>query len=544
MPEYPSVEFLAKVKSVNVYGNFEQYVVELLDHSHSSLIGEKVLLSSTSNLGLMPGEQFYFRSRIKVIPDASIPFQFSFKEYYARRGIHLQSFAPNDIKPKRVLAQKGVDYYIYLFRNYLRQNIVTALPNSNVNGVILALVVGDKTSLSKTLKEEYKVAGVIHVLAVSGLHVGFFYLFLMLFLRFVRIKWLHVFLLVIGLVFYAGLTGFSPSVIRASVMFFFFGLAKVLNRGSNSINVLFMASFFILLIKPLLLWEPGFQLSFMAVLGIVLLYEPVSSLVKSKYWLVNKVYSALSVSFVAQLFTAPLIIYYFHQLPVYFLLSNLVVVVLVQFVLLMGVLVGFLGGGYSALIYFTEYVTILMNDFIGLVSRLPFSSLDGLWVDEKQVFFLYLFIGSVLLFWGKKRRFFSVLAIACLLFAVSVAWFREEKFRNENYLAFHKSRGKLVIEELRGTSCKLFFASNDLDEDKLRQDFHAYFANRNIKELELLKLDTVLVTGNKTIGLMRTENELFFDLNVLQNKYSFNVRKRDGEEVFTSKDKKSLVIRR
>lgn len=539
--EYPVSLFLAEVHEVKNYQNFHQYKVELRDHKEVKLIGETVLLASTKNLELISGENFYARAKLKLIPEPSVPMQFSFKEYNARRGIYLQAFLPKDIYVRSVSLEKGFSYYVSLLRSHLRKNIQKSIKDKLTVGVLSALVLGDKTSLTHQVKNDYKTAGVIHVLAVSGLHVGFYYFLIMLFLRYVRIKWLHILLLALALVFYAGLTGFSPSVIRASVMFFFFGVAKVAVLGSNSLNVLFASTFFILLVHPFFLWEPGFQLSFMAVLGILVLYEPVSSLVKSRYWLINKVWSALSVSFVAQLFTAPLIIFYFHQLPVYFLVSNLVVVFLIQFALFLGVIIGVFGE-VSLVVWLTEKLVKFINAFIHFISNLPLAKINSLWINESQLVLLYGFIASIILFGLLKRRLFAFVSLITLVGVISISFTRKLNFEKQSYLAFHKARGKLIIEVLKHSQSRFLWFYDSKVISKVVTDFDTYHSFRNVSNFEVINMENVFLVEDNTIGLVRNKSELFYDLNVVVTKYAFSVLTKNGETVFSSHNNKSFYL--
>jgi len=193
-------------------------------------------------------------------------------------------------------------------------------------------------------------------------------------------------------------------------MFGFFGVAKICQLKTSSVNILFVSSFFILFFKPDFIYESGFQLSISAVLGILLFFRRIEAWFSFKYWILNKIWSLAAVSIAAQILTTPLILYYFHQFPTYFVLINMVVVLLVQIALILGSVAAVLGPFYGIgafLAESAEWICYWINKMALLVSNWPMSRIFGVHLEMRQVF--YLFIAILCIHWFivfKKRIFF------------------------------------------------------------------------------------------------------------------------------------------
>lgn len=282
------------------------------------------------------------------------------------------------------------------------------------------LILGGSGRLTGELREVFARAGILHILAVSGLHVGFVGMFLGLLLFFVpldyRVKFL---ILMVGLSIYAGVTGFRPSVCRATVMAFLFGLAIVLQRNVEHIHVINVTAIVFLLFNPLLLFDVSAQLSFAAVYGILYLYPKLGELIiqKAKRKL-RYLLTPMAVSFSAQLFVAPLLIYYFHRLPIYAIFTNLLIVPIASTIIFL-LFICFIIGLFwiTPLGIIAVPVRILISALLGLsqfVARIPLSTIN---ITAPPLLLLPLY----LMLWKKARRFVVWGAIAALSI-FSVAW--------------------------------------------------------------------------------------------------------------------------
>ncbi len=264
-------------------------------------------------------------------------------------------------------------------RQFMENKIAAAIPHPQERAVLTALITGNRSLLSSHTKEAYKNAGAIHVLALSGLHIGIIsgllncFLFLLdrtLFLRKIKL-----FICSLCLMAYALITGFSPSVQRATIMIITHKVIDMSRRKKGKWDVMLLSAAIIIILDPSQLLKPGFQLSYAAVFGIIAIFPAINS--AAQLWKnckfakpANAIWSLLAISLACQIATAPLSLYYFNSLPFFFLLTNLVVLPLVSIILYMAAGTFFLEGipiAGEGLQILTGHFLILMNYLIKLI---------------------------------------------------------------------------------------------------------------------------------------------------------------------------------
>lgn len=293
----------------------------------------------------------------------------------------------------------------------------------SARAVINALVLGQKDNLPTVVRSAYSETGTMHVLAVSGLHVGMLYWLLNLFLHGLKslsyVRWLSPFIALSTLWFYAFITGLSPSVLRATLMFSLVIWAPMLGRSSNIYNTLAASAFLLLFWNPNWLFSVSFQLSYLAVLGIVYLQPRIYAWWSFSSWALNKLWLLASISLSAQIATAPVSIYYFHQFPNYFILANWVVVPAALLILCLGLgvlMTGFWASLSGFLAWILEHVVNGVNTFLSSVQTLPYSVTDQLFLSPLTALLLYVFLILWLLFWHTRCLRYGI--TACLLMGV------------------------------------------------------------------------------------------------------------------------------
>ncbi len=323
----------------------------------------------------------------------------------------------------KVIASSPHDHIFGLIFNPLRSYVdrmLSDLLRDDQYRVASALILGGSGRLGQELKEVFSRAGVLHIMAVSGLHVGFVGIFLGAFLFFVpldhRIKFA---IIMCGLIVYAGVTGFRPSVSRATLMAFLFGLALVSQRNVSSMHVVNITAIVFLLINPLLFFDVSAQLSFGAVYGILYLYPRIEKNVieRVRQRILRIILRPMAISFSAQLFVAPIIIYYFQRLPLYAVFTNLLIVPIASIIILLLFIclcVGWLWFAVAevialpASIFITALVAV--SDF---AASIPFSSIR-LNISPVMIIPFYF------LFW-KRMRQPALWAAVILMFLFSLA---------------------------------------------------------------------------------------------------------------------------
>jgi len=263
-----------------------------------------------------------------------------------------------------------------------RQKLIGRLAMHKESGrLIAALVLGWKAELDKSTKESFRHSGVMHVLAVSGLHVGLVMLLIQFMTRFLRrnmVLSILRYLIILGSIwFYAMLSGGSDSVLRSASMCSFLGLSVILNRKSSGLNLLGIAALVLLCISPGSLFQPGFQLSFTAVAGLIL-YQP-KSVIRKRHYALEYLMNASRTSIVAQLWTSALAIYYFNSLPLYFLIGNLIILPVATLLLYSGIA----GLAFHSVPFLSDLLDALTNALANSmlysaaqISNLPYSEIQ------------------------------------------------------------------------------------------------------------------------------------------------------------------------
>lgn len=291
----------------------------------------------------LPDDILLVYAPISKIHQPLNPHQFDYSNYIKLQGAYGQI----RISENEILKAKTGRSTIFGIAQNIRANIVQKLKQTKLKtderAIVQAFVLGEKNDIDKNLYSDYANAGAAHILAVSGLHVGILYIILSFFLQPLnRMKHgivVQVIFVIVLLWCFAFLSGLSPSVTRAVTMFSFITSAKLLHRKTNTLNTLFLSLLVLLIIKPLWLFQVGFQLSYLAVFFIVWLYPIFNKVTYSKYWVVRKISAIVSVTLCAQLGVLPLTLYYFHQFPGLFIITNIVVLPLISGLMLGGILI-------------------------------------------------------------------------------------------------------------------------------------------------------------------------------------------------------------
>jgi competence protein ComEC len=355
------------------------------------------------------------------------PHEFDFKKFLAFKNIYHQQFVKAG---EWALVQRSDDhgflFYAHKARTWSVGTIKEFIASPREQGIVIALVLGVTDGLDNELLTAYAASGAMHVLAVSGLHVSIIYgILLLLFKPLGKGQAGQWFIATVSLILlwgYAFITGLSPSVLRAVAMFSFVAIAKPVGRNTNIYNTLAASAFCLLLYDPYLIMSVGFQLSYLAVLGIVYFQRPIYNLWEAKSWFADWAWQLSCVSIAAQLSTMSISLLYFHQFPVYFLLANLFIIPASFVVLIGGILlliVGALTTVASWLGFFLEWFVRIMNEGIFLVEKLPFSVIDGLHISPLQSWLIAAFtIAAIGLI--QFRKFFALLLLSICIVCFSL----------------------------------------------------------------------------------------------------------------------------
>ncbi|WP_301192146.1 ComEC/Rec2 family competence protein [Plebeiibacterium sediminum] len=428
---------------------------------------------------LLPGDQILFKSKLTKIQSVRNPYAFNYGAYLKSKKIFGCFYVDSD-QCYKLESGFSVRRYFYLIRNYFENKLLTVGLDNNVSSILIALILGDKTQINNDVKSDFSGAGLMHLISVSGMHVGIIYLIVVFLLGGFKSKInkkVQLVIILSCLWFYAGLTGMSPSVFRATIMFSMFIITKSLSRVNYNIyHALAIAAFIILLLNPEAIINIGFWLSFMAVISIVYFYPRINTMVYfAKPW-TKFIWSLFSLSLAAQIGTLPIVIYAFGYFPLWFFISNIIIVPLIPFVFIGGLLlmfcpvnslvVSFLMSGLNEIVLFVIEVASWINQF-------PLSKYAGLQLGLFEVGMFYVVIIFIVLY-NNKRTYQNVIGVL-----VSIVLF----VTLNSFKSYHQlSKEKLVIHEIKGKSAVSSISINDryLFEDSKLSDVEL---ERNIMPL-------------------------------------------------------------
>ncbi|MGZ8537848.1 MAG: ComEC/Rec2 family competence protein, partial [Flavisolibacter sp.] len=284
------------------------------------------------------GTRISFKKTLQEIKNSGNPGSFDYKTYSLFNGItHQVYLTKKDFVP---LAEKDISFFkafIFDCRHWVLKTIKKYIPQKKEQGLAEALLIGYKDDLDKNLVQSYSNTGVVHVIAISGLHLGLIYwLLIMLTSSLAKNKkasFIRLLVIILCIGWFSILAGAQPSVLRSAVMFSFLAAGEVLSRRTSIYNTLALSAFFLLFYNPFWLWDVGFQLSYTAVISIVAFFRPIYNWLYCKNKLLDMVWKLNAVTISAQLLTLPISMYHFHQVPTLFLFTNLVAVPLSSVIL-------------------------------------------------------------------------------------------------------------------------------------------------------------------------------------------------------------------
>ena len=433
---------------------------------------------SDSAFALHYGDLIAIPAPIREVSGAKNPEEFDYRAYLFRKGITGQVFLKDDTWLDLQTNYANPIYaFSYRFRDVLLASLHRSGLSDNEFGVAAAILLGYDDKLADEVRKNYVAAGSMHILCVSGMHVGIIYLLASFLLGFLnRKKWqvtLKQVLLLFLIWFYALIAGLSPSILRSALMISFVIIGEVIRRKGFIVNSIAASAFILLCINPNNLFEIGFLLSYSAVVGIVVLQHPIYDLLYVKNKLLDKAWEITAVALAAQVATIPYTLFYFNQFTTYFWLSNLFmtpisfVVVISGMVLLMVSWIPYVNTLVGYLVWGAVFV---MNWLVAKIESLPLSIVKGLYVSDFEFAMLLLaFVLLLLLVTLRRRRLFIAMLSAVLLFMVSLT-IRLYQSGNQDTMTVFSLRNHTAVDFVRGGE-HVLLADSTLMADESTVDY-------------------------------------------------------------------------
>ena len=455
------------------------------------------------------------------------PNQFDYSRYLENQEVYAQIYADES----QIRIGKNTATIWSLFSNF-RTKIIHNLEISNIKkgelNVLIALIVGQQQDISPEVLKDYQYAGAVHILSVSGLHVGFILLFVSFLLKPIpnskKGSFIKLLIILISLWVFGILAGLAPSVVRSVAMFSIVAIGNHIRRTVNTYHTLLVSMLIILLFKPSFLFDVGFQLSYLALFFILWLQPILSSIWIPRNKIISYFWDIITVSFAAQIGAMPLSIYYFHQFPGLFFITNLIVLPLLGVIMIVGLIAiiiacfssvpFFIAKPLELLITFLNYIIHRVASFEDFIIKNISFSYEMLWVSYLVILFTIL--------WIKKPSFRRLsIALCCVLLLQGIYIFARYKSENTDELIVFNVRKSSIITARTNNLVTVY--SNDsilksLDNNLAIQSylvgsFCEISAKKKLENLLYFKNKKILIIDSSTVYLKNIKPDILIITN-------------------------------
>lgn len=537
-PRKALIKVESSLKSNDYY---DKYIGQVLKIEHQETQGRILINIKKDSLqnDLNVDDVLVLKTNFDLINDSKNPYQFDYKNYLEKQNIYRQiTTSKTDIFILKT-QKTSIKGLAHKFRKRINQSLIKNGFNGDELAIINALLLGQRQEMSKEILENYTKAGAVHILAVSGLHVGIILLIITLFLKPLDYlkhgKLIKLIITLLLLWTFAFIAGLSASVVRAVTMFTALSIGLAFNRKNSLYKNLIISVFFLLLFNPYYLFEVGFQLSYLAVFFIVWLQPLIYSVWKPSFKPLDYFWQLFTVSVAAQIGVLPLSLYYFHQFPGLFFVANLLIIPVLGLILGLGItiiLLSLINLLPKALANFYQGVIDLMNHIIAWIADQESFLFQEVSFSLLLMLSMYLFIIFCFRWIENKtvNKFKYVLVTIVLIQVVLI--FEERKTSSYNELViFNKSRASaLAIKE----NHELRVAAN-LDLSIQKEIFKDYIIGSGISKITMTdtlknayQLDDEKLLIVDSLGIYRI-NDFVPDMVLLSNSPKINLERMIDE---------------
>lgn len=457
----------------------------------------------SSNNHLIIGNNIKIQTVLQQNSPSKNPNQFDYSQYLADRQIYAQIYC----QKKEILVSKTIQKDIWYYCAKLHSRIISNLEKSNFNkaemNVALALILGQQQEISQDIIQDYQYSGATHILSVSGLHVGFIMLFITFILKPIpntkKGSFIKLASILISLAGFAIISGLSPSVLRSVVMFSFLAIGNHLRRNGNIYHTLLVSILLILLFEPYFLFDVGFQLSYIALFFILWLQPILKNIYKPKNKLTVYIWEALTVSFAAQIGTLPLCLYYFHQFPGLFFVTNIIILPVLSFIMIAGILVMIIAIFTSPPLFITiifEKSIYLLNLMIHAVASVDSFVIRGISFNLYHLWAFSLLIISTII-WIKKPNFSKLIFLLISIITIQLAFLLTKiETEKEEELIVYNERNSTLISKRLGKNLVLFARDTVIENNR---NVNSYLVGNSIVLSKIKAIKNVLYFKNTKI---------------------------------------------
>lgn len=453
-------------------------------------------------LPMLPGDRLTIKCTPLEITNRGNPYEFDYKFFMENHGIKYYAFATApDITDYKAPAHRSLKHNALI----IREKIIEMYKLRGITGERLALVaaitLGQKNMLDREQKQNFIRAGVMHIMAVSGLHVVILSLFIfkMLFFMQGRLNILRVLITLSVIWAFAFVTGLTPSVLRAALMFTFIQAGNLMERKVNSINSVLASAFVLILIRPSVIFDAGFLLSYSAVIYIICFYQTLYLKISSNYWLPDKIWQSAAVTIVAQAGTLPLTIMLFNRFPTYFIITNIIIVPLSALLVILGSIIPIL----FPLRIISEILASILSYLTGLTefltekaSSLPYSNIENIGMTIPECTLLAIVIFLALNYLLRVKSFSLRYPLSILILYVAIFTAKDISVRRSNEIIVYNIPGRTAIGIRTGKILNIYADTSLIQPEIIR---HSATLGLKIRSHLLTEKSCQLRVGGETI---------------------------------------------
>ena len=489
---------------------------------------------------LQPGVWCVFNANLVKPESNTLETEFDYAKYLQSQHIYFTTYLrAANLKVVETKPARNMHIYSLL----IQQKVLNIFRGNGLKGeelaLLSALTVGVKSFIVQQQKEAYSNSGAMHVLAVSGLHVGILYGFLFKIFGWIQKsrkgRILFVVMVILLLFSFAAITGFSTSVTRAVLMFSLIAIGNLFNRQHHMLNTIAFSAFVLLLFDPMALFSPGFQLSYSAVCGIVLLFKPLSQKISISNNILKWIVDLVLVSLIAQLVTLHFTVYYFHQFAVLSVLSNLLVIPLVVILLnsiVPALLFGLLGIHPAWLWKGIDCIAMCMNKGVLMISQIPISHISGMYMSTFGLILVLssLFCALMYLYYYKKKMLLLALLLM-VVFAASEAYAKWYNYKQLQFVVYNNFGNTIILVQDQNEGYIISSDSTFISGKNTPVWFYAHKVKE--KNIHQIHFDSNLQTKNWGImrGFVYFPNHIFsIEPSTDNNSYEVSIAHLQDEE--------------
>lgn len=498
--------------------NSNRFIIKLnaryLQKMPESVKGSILIYLKKDNVtdSFLPGDILTFNCSPVEITNRGNPYEFDYRFFMENQGVRYYAIISSRNIIKHVSPSRKKLIYTALIT---REKIIDMFRKRGIDGERLALVsaitLGQKRMLDPEQKMYFMKAGVMHIMAVSGLHAIILSMFVLTMLFFMKRKFnvIRIVITITVLWAFAFVTGLTPSVLRATMMFSFLQGGKLMKRPSNGINSVLASAFCLILIRPSVIFDAGFLLSYSAVIFIICFYQDFYLLIHCKNWLVDKIWQSAAITIIAQAGTLPLTIMLFNRFPTYFILANITIVPVSNLLIITGCLIPV----FFRFELFSRFLAMLLNHMTGLtesltrdVASLPRSTIENIGMSVPECILLCCTIFLFTYYLLKKKSINLIYPVLLLLLFISSGALKDIISKRTNQLIVYNTIGTNTIGVRTGKTLNLYSDTSLTCPEVIR---HSSVLGLKIKTTSLNKNYNLLeVCGEKILITKSLTNEV------------------------------------